>query len=215
MHCGYNRRLFPIPPMTANDLIHIIGTAAFAISGYLVGVRKRLDMLGVLIVTLLTAIGGGMLRDVILGRVPLVFIQHTALIVITITLILAYVLKLQKRQKKILALLFLLADSLGLVAFTITGAQWGLYYQLNLFGVVMLGFITAVGGGIIRDMLVNDIPMILRKDFYGSVAILIALALYALDYADAVNALTLNLLLWGGYALRLLAHYRAWELPKF
>ena len=201
--------------MTATDLIHIIGTAAFAISGYLVGARKRLDILGVLIVTLLTAIGGGMLRDVLLGRIPLIFVQHTALIVISVTLILALLFKLQKRQKKILTTLFLLADSLGLVAFTITGAQWGLHYQLNLFGVVMLGFVTAVGGGIIRDMLVNDIPMILRKDFYGSVAIVIALALYLLDYCDAVNALSLNILLWGGYALRLLAHYRAWELPRF
>ncbi|MDO4777285.1 MAG: trimeric intracellular cation channel family protein [Cardiobacteriaceae bacterium] len=201
--------------MTTTDLIHIIGTAAFAISGYLVGVRKRLDMLGVIIVTLLTAIGGGMLRDVLIGRIPAVFTQHTALIVISVTLAIAWLAKLQQRQKKILVTLFLLADSLGLVAFTITGAQAGLALDLNLFGVVMLGFATAVGGGIIRDMLVNDIPMILRKDFYGSVAILIALALYGLHHGGWVNPLTLNILLWGGYALRLLAHYRDWHLPKF
>lgn len=201
--------------MNTTELIHIIGTAAFAISGYLVGVRKRLDLLGVLIVTLLTAIGGGMLRDVLIGRIPAVFTQHTALITISITLIFAWLLKLQQRQKKILTTLFLLADSLGLVAFTITGAQMGLTLGLNPFGVVMLGFATAVGGGIIRDMLVNDIPMILRKDFYGSVAILIALALYVLHHGDWVNPLTLNILLWGGYALRLLAHYRQWTLPRF
>lgn len=201
--------------MTTTDIIHIIGTIAFAISGYLVGVRKRLDLLGVLIVTLLTAIGGGMLRDVLIGRIPAVFVQHTALITLSVTLAFAWLLKLQNRQKKIITHVFVWADSLGLVAFTITGAQIGLSLHLNLFGVIMLGFATAVGGGIIRDILVNDIPMILRKDFYGSVAILIAFALYVLNHVDLVNPLTLNVLLWGGYALRLLAHYRNWHLPKF
>ena len=201
--------------MTTTDIIHIIGTIAFAISGYLVGARKRLDLLGVLIVTLLTAIGGGMMRDVLVSRIPAVFTQHSALITITLTLALAWLFKLQNRQKKIINHLFVWADSLGLVAFTITGAQIGFSLGLNPFGVVMLGFATAVGGGIIRDMIVNDIPMVLRKDFYGSVAILIALALYALDRLHLVNPLTLNLLLWGGYALRLLAHYRNWTLPRF
>ena len=201
--------------MNATDLIHIIGTAAFAISGYLVGVRKRLDMLGVLIVSLLTAIGGGMMRDVMVGRIPVVFTQYTALIVIAVTLMLAWLFALQKRKKRVLAAAFLLADSLGLVAFTITGAQVGLLLELNLFGVVMLGFVTAVGGGIVRDMLVNDIPMILRKDFYGTVSVLIGLALFALDRYGWVNTLTLNLLLWGGYALRLWAHRVSLALPRF
>ena len=88
-------------------------------------------------------------------------------------------------------------------------------YELNLFGVVMLGFVTAVGGGIVRDTLVNDIPMILRKDFYGTVSVIIGLALYGLDRLGWVNALTLNILLWGGYALRLWAHRVAWALPRF
>lgn len=199
----------------ATEIIHIIGTAAFAVSGYLVGVRKRLDVLGVLIVALLTAIGGGMMRDVLVGRVPAVFTQNSAIITIGVTLVLAWLFKLQNSKKKVLAALFLLADSLGLVAFTITGAQVGLMYELNLFGVVMLGFITAVGGGIVRDTLVNDIPMILRKDFYGTVSVIIGLALYALDRCGWVNAFTLNVLLWGGYALRLWAHRVAWALPRF
>ncbi|MBP6393771.1 MAG: TRIC cation channel family protein, partial [Neisseria sp.] len=123
--------------------------------------------------------------------------------------------KLQNQRGKTLAASFLLADSLGLVAFTITGAQVGLMYDLNLFGVVMLGFVTAVGGGIVRDTLVNDIPMILRKDFYGTVSVIIGLALYLLDALGWVNLFTLNILLWGGYALRLWAHRVAWRLPRF
>ena len=201
--------------MNATDIIHIIGTAAFAVSGYLVGVRKRLDLLGVLIVALLTAIGGGMMRDVLVGRVPLVFTQHSAIITIALTLVAAWLFKLQNQRGKTLAASLLLADSLGLVAFTITGAQVGLMYDLNLFGVVMLGFVTAVGGGIVRDTLVNDIPMILRKDFYGTVSVIIGLALYLLDALGWVNLFTLNILLWGGYALRLWAHRVAWRLPRF
>ena len=201
--------------MNTTDIIHIIGTAAFAVSGYLVGVRKRLDLLGVLIVALLTAIGGGMMRDVLVGRVPLVFTQHSAIITIALTLVAAWLFKLQNQRGKTLAASFLLADSLGLVAFTITGAQVGLMYDLNLFGVVMLGFVTAVGGGIVRDMLVNDVPIILRKDFYGSIAILIGAGLYLLDWLGWANAFTLNLLFGLGLATRLLVHRWGLGLPGF
>ncbi|WP_373747132.1 trimeric intracellular cation channel family protein [Neisseria dentiae] len=201
--------------MNATEIIHIIGTAAFALSGYLVGVRKRLDMLGVMITAMLTAIGGGMMRDAIVGRIPLAFTQNTAWVVIGITLLLAWGFKLQNTRKRELAAVFLWADSLGLAAFTITGAQAGLALDVNIFGVVMLGFITAVGGGIVRDVLVNDIPMILRKDFYGTVSVIIGLALYGLDKLGWVNPFTLNLLLFGGYVLRLWAHRVAWRLPKF
>lgn len=201
--------------MTTTEIIHIIGTVAFALSGYLVGVRKRLDMLGVLILALLTAVGGGIMRDAIIGRIPLVFTQNTAWVVIGITLLLAWLFKLQKSRKRELAAVFVWADSLGLVAFTITGAQLGLSLDLNIFGVVMLGFITAVGGGIVRDMLVNDIPMILRKDFYGTVAVIISLAMYFLNMLGWINPLVLNVLLVAGYALRLWAHRVAWTLPHF
>lgn len=201
--------------MTATEIIHIIGTAAFAVSGYLVGVRKRLDMLGVFIAALLTAVGGGIIRDAVIGRIPVVFVENTAWIVIGITLLLSWLFKLQKSRKRELATAFLLADSLGLVAFTITGAQVGLAFDLNIFGVVMLGFVTAVGGGIVRDVLVNDIPMILRKDFYGTVSVIIGLAMYLLDRAGWINPLMLNVLLFGGYALRLWAYRVAWALPRF
>ena len=199
---------------SAPEIINIIGTAAFTLSGYLVGVRKRLDVLGVLITSLLTAIGGGLMRDVMVGRTPLVFTQNDALITIFITLLLCGLLKVQYQQQRFLATLFLLTDSLGLVAFTITGVQIGLALDLNLFGVVSLGFVTAVGGGIVRDVMVNDIPMILRKDFYGTVSVIVGLFMYKLHHFDWINAISLNLLLWSGYALRLWAHRIALALPR-
>lgn len=201
--------------MTTTEIIHIIGTIAFALAGYLVGARKRLDVLGVLICALLTAIGGGVLRDVLIGRTPMIFVQNTAIIVTSLTLLVSWLLKLQNNQRRVLAEAFVWADALGLVAFTITGAQVGLLYNLNMFGVITLGFVTAVGGGAIRDILVNEIPMIMRQDFYGTVAVVVAFVLYLLDRVHMVNPFTLNILLFGGYALRMCAYKTAWALPRF
>lgn len=200
--------------MTATEVIHIIGTIAFALSGYLVGARKRLDMLGVWICALLTAIGGGLIRDALVGRMPLVFTEYAALTITALTVLTAWLFKVQNNQGRVLAEAFVWADSLGLVAFTITGAQVGLNYDLNVFGVVMLGFITAVGGGVVRDVLVNDIPMIMRQDFYGTVAVIVALAVFLLDRRNWLNPLTLNILLAGGYVLRMWAYKTRLTLPK-
>ena len=151
--------------MNATDLIGLTGTAAFTVSGYLVGYRKGLDILGVIIVSLLTAIGGGIIRDTVIGRLPVVFVDNTSLIMIAVTLMLAWVFNLAKRERRILTWSFFLADAIGLVAFSITGAQIGLLYELNLFGVVSLAFVTAVGGGMVRDMLVNEVTQISPKAF--------------------------------------------------
>lgn len=201
--------------VNSTEIISIIGTVAFTISGYLVGFHKRLDVLGVVIVALLTAIGGGMMRDVLIGQIPLVFTQNSALVVIFITLALSWLLSLQHQRQRALATWFIVADAIGLAAFSITGAQAGLHLHLNLFGVITLGFVTAVGGGIARDMLVNDVPIILRKDFYGSIAILIGAVLYILDRLHAINALSLNILFAGGLACRLLVHHWGLGLPGF
>jgi uncharacterized membrane protein YeiH len=196
------------------ELFSAIGTVAFAFSGYLIGVRKQLDLLGIVVVALLTAIGGGILRDVLVARVPLVFFNYSSLAIIAATLLLSVLLRLHRRQNRTLERLFIIADSLGLVAFSITGAQVGLMYDLNAFGVVLLGFITAVGGGVVRDMMVNDIPFILHKDFYGTVSILVAGGLFVLDQLTWVTSWMLQLLFVLGLAIRLFAHWSELALPK-
>lgn len=196
------------------ELISGIGTAAFTFSGYLIGIRKQLDLLGVCIVALLTAIGGGIIRDLLVNRVPLVFYDYSNLIIILATLLLSWLAGLHRRESRTLSRLFIVADSLGLVAFSLAGAQVGLLFGLNAFGVVTLGFTTAVGGGVVRDMMVNDVPFILHKDFYGTVAILVAAGLYLADRFGHVGLLTLQALFWSGLAVRLLAHWRELALPK-
>lgn len=201
--------------MTSTDFIHIIGTAAFAVSGYLVGYGKRLDVLGVVITALLTAVGGGMMRDALVGRIPQVFLQTDALIVVFITLLAAWLLRLQQYRRTYLVAAFIVADAVGLAAFSITGSQIGIALELNMFGVVVLAFVTAVGGGIARDILVNDIPIILRTDLYGSIAILIGSLLYLLGKLGWINTITVHLLFIGGCLLRLAAYRFHWELPGF
>ena len=192
----------------------VIGTIAFTLSGYLLGVRKHLDLLGITIVALLTAIGGGVIRDVLVSRVPVVFYEYNALAVIAGTLFCAWALRLHSRENTTFGRLFIVADSIGLVAFSMTGAQVGLMFDLNAFGVVLLGFVTAVGGGVVRDMMVNDIPFILHEDFYGTVSILVAAGLFILDQGAWVNVVSLHLLFAGGLAIRLLAHWQELALPK-
>lgn len=201
--------------MTTTDFIQIIGTAAFAVSGYLVGYSKRLDVLGVVITALLTAVGGGMMRDALVGRIPQVFLRTDVLTVVFATLVIAWLLRVQRYRRTYLTTAFLIADAVGLAAFSITGAQIGIALQLNLFGVIMLAFITAVGGGIARDILVNDVPVILSADLYGSVAILIGGLMYVFARLGWINAVTLHLLFAAGLALRLAAYHFHWQLPGF
>ena len=185
--------------MNTTDFIQIIGTAAFAISGYLVGYNKRLDVLGVVITALLTAVGGGMIRDGLVGRIPQVFLQTDALIVVFATLAIAWLVRVQRYRSTYLAAAFIIADAIGLAAFSITGAQIGMALQLNLFG----------------DVLVDGVPMIVRTDLYGSVAILIGGLIYLFGRLGWINIFTLNLLFAGGLLFRLTAYRFHWQLPGF
>lgn len=196
------------------DGYSVIGTVAFAISGYLLGVRKHLDLLGIIIVTLLTAIGGGVIRDMLVGRMPQVFLDNTNLIIIALSVLAAMAARLHKRENELLTTLFILADSIGLVAFSLAGAKLGVEYHINAFGVILLGFVTAVGGGIVRDMMVNDVPFILHKDFYGTVSIVVAAALYLLSLPGWDHGVAVQLVFVGGVALRLFAHWGELSLPK-
>ena len=122
------------------------------------------------------------------------------------TLAIAWLIRVQRYRSTYLAAAFIIADAIGLAAFSITGAQIGMALQLNLFGVISLAFVTAVGGGIARDILVNDVPMILRTDLYGSVAILIGGLIYLFGHLGWINIFTLNLLFAGGLLFRLTAY---------
>ena len=191
-----------------------IGLVTFAVSGFLMGVRKGLDLLGIVIAAFLTALGGGVIRDVILGRMPIAFTESTVLLFVVAGIVLALLLKLHTKEQPERFAIFIVMDSIGLVAFAITGALVGIEAEFNLFGVMLLAFMTAVGGGMLRDMMVNEVPIVLTSDFYGTIALLIALLIYLCSLIGCLGTFTLMSIAAGTLFLRLLAYYKKWQLPK-
>ena len=180
----------------------VIGIIAFAISGYLVGIRNNLDLLGILISSFLTALGGGIVRDVILNSTPFTFREYYPASTVLIVLALAIIFKLYEKQDVERKLIFVISDTIGLVAFSITGALLALEANFNIFGVVILSFLTAVGGGLTRDILINKIPAVLVTDFYGSIALLVALLLFSCNALGFLNELSIILIATSAIALK-------------
>ncbi len=192
----------------------ILGIIAFALSGFLVGVRNNLDLLGLIISASLTALGGGVVRDVILGRIPFAFNEYYPAITVIVTIFLAFSFRLYRKEQLERQWLFIISDTIGLVAFSITGALLAIEVEFNFFGVMILSFLTAVGGGVLRDTMINQVPSVLISDFYGSIAIIVSILLLLLAQMNMINT-------WGvaGVAafailLRLLAVTKQWHLPK-
>ncbi len=200
--------------MSLFDAADAIGLVSFSISGFLMGVRKGLDLLGIVIAAFLTALGGGVIRDVIVGRTPVAFTESSVLLFVVAGILLALLLKLHTKEQPERFAIFIVMDSIGLVAFAITGALVGIEAQFNLFGVMLLAFITAVGGGMLRDMMVNEVPIVLTSDFYGTIALLIALLIYICNLLACLGTFTLLIIAITTLSLRLLAYYKKWELPK-
>ncbi len=191
----------------------IIGLIAFALSGVMIAAYKKLDIFGVFFIATLTALGGGVVRDVLAGRTPFAFSDYYPITVVMVTVVLALVFRLYAKaiDRK---LLFVLFDSIGLCAFSITGALVGIEAGFNLFGIVILSISTAVGGGLIRDMLLNEIPFILKEEIYASVSIFIALGVFVLDRFGYAGNVSLSLLFFVMLALRICAYRFSIHLPK-
>lgn len=193
---------------------NLIGSAAFALSGYLVGVRKNLDVMGLFIVAMLTANGGGALRDILVNRTPSVLYDQWAFGLVVAVVAFAFFAKLHKRTGVENHALLVVTDAIGLVAFSVTGSLIGLSVELPLFGVMVLSFLTATGGGIIRDILVNETPALLSSDFYGTISLMIAISIFALDAFGLNNNYAISAVFAVFLALRLIAFKRGWRLPQ-
>jgi uncharacterized membrane protein YeiH len=192
----------------------IMGIIAFSISGFLIAIKNNLDILGILIASTLTALGGGIIRDAILSSAPFAFTSLYPASTLIVTIFLVYILKIYKKDSIEQKWLFVISDTIGLVAFSITGALLAINADYNFFGVVILSFITAVGGGVTRDIMINQVPSVLISDFYGSIAIIIALILGVLELFDAINEFSIIVTALFSIALRLLAYKKEWHLPR-
>jgi len=193
-------------------LLDLIGTAAFAASGAWVGVRKHMDLFGVLVLGVVTAVGGGTLRDLLLGDIPPFSLQNETYIYIAIGVSLAVFAR--REQFKVLEKPLLYFDAIGLGTFVIIGTTKAIDFQLGALGAVLMGVMTGTAGGVMRDLLANQVPLILRREIYASACIVGGVLLVVLEqsgvyrpFAALVAAATVIL-------VRLLAIHFNWSLPK-
>ena len=195
-------------------VLDLIGTFVFALSGAVIGVKRRLDIFGVLVLSFAAATAGGIMRDLLIGSTPPAAIRdwrYMAASVLGGLLIFVWFPRSQRSTR--VRNFVLLFDAGGLALFAVTGTQKALGYGLNPVVASLLGMLTGVGGGIVRDVLVADIPHVLRSDLYAVAALAGALVVVIgqqLHVGPTVTALSGALICFG---LRLVAIRRGWQLP--
>lgn len=203
-------------------ILEVLGTIAFSVSGAIEAMKKGMDMLGVLALGLVTAVGGGILRDMITGQLPPVSLRNPRNAIIALVAALtAFVIGavMSKRPKKHHSLIWnqalLVSDAIGLGAFTVLGIR---YVQEepayeNMALLIFVGVITGVGGGMLRDVFAGNVPYIFRKHVYATASIAGAVIYLVMDrkgYTEAAAVISLLFVL----VLRLLAAHYQWNLPK-
>lgn len=194
-------------------LIETLGTIAFAMSGTFAAMQKRFDPFGVLIISFVTAVGGGTIRDLLLN-VP-VFWMHDIFIcaVILIATVLGIIIKYFEKNFQVTLFLF---DSIGLGLFTIIGIQKGLNADLHPVICITLGTITGCFGGILRDILLNRIPLIFRKEIYATACILGGTVyLLMIQYSGISSIVKQMITILIIVTIRTLAVKFHWQMPKF
>lgn len=193
-----------------------IGIASATLSGFLFGIRRGCDWLGVFVAAILTALGGGILRDIIVGR-PLYSFTHFMPVSIVIAMFaLAIILKLYKTKRQNIdkKFIFIFTDAIDMISFSLVGAMVAISFDLNVFGVVLVAFTNGVGGGILRDILLNEVPWFLKTGLYGTISLLVGFAYY-LVYLAGFDGVVMTFVLLGlGVIFRMLAYYKGWRLPQ-
>lgn len=200
-------------------VFEIIGTIAFAVSGAMTGLAKKMDVFGIAILALVTAVGGGAIRDVVLGNTPPMTFRHPvyALVAVAtgIIIFIPAVRNLLAKSQKVFDRVLLIMDSLGLGIFTVMGIRTAINagQKDNVFLLVFVGVITGVGGGLLRDMMAGNTPYIFVKHIYACASLAGALACVALwNAAGATAAMVVSAAVV--ITIRFLAAHFKWSLPK-
>ena len=198
--------------MLLRELMENLGTAAFAISGALAALNKRLDVFGVLVLTFATAVGGGTVRDIMIGNTPVAWMKdQQAILVITV----AYLFTLFFRKYlQFFPRTLAIFDAIGLGFATIVGIQKGLEAGLTPSVCVALGMVTGCFGGVLRDVLLNEIPLVFRKDVYASASLLGGGLYFAFSAWEMVAPLAATLSVIVVVGVRLAAMQWKWDLPS-
>ena len=194
-------------------IVDILGTLAFAIAGALSAMQKRLDPFGVLVLAFVTAIGGGTLRDIMIGNLPVVWLRNgTAAIVIFAAALAAMLFSRYLRHFNSLLFVF---DALGLGLFTITGLELAVEQDFSIGICIAIGTITACFGGVTRDVLLNNVPLLFRKEIYALACILGGLLYFLLKHYQVNAELSKIICIIAIFSIRVLAFRLNWSLPVF
>lgn len=196
----------------AIDVLDYLGTAAFAVTGALRAMSKRLDLMGAVVLAVVTALGGGMMRDALIGHhPPAAFVdQSYLLIAITIGIITFFWGRHIREQESWLITL----DAVGLGVFTLVGASIAHEAGLSAFGILFIAMLTATGGGVLRAMMVAEIPFILNKEIYASASLIGALSYLALMYVEASSLWVALVVIMMTTSIRLIAWRCHIQLPR-
>jgi len=191
--------------------LYIIGIAVESMSGAISAGRKQMDLFGVITIAVITALGGGSVRDIMLGYYPLTWIETPGYIILTVcaavvAITLAnYVIRMKK--------IFLILDAIGLVTFAYLGCTLGYEVTHSVTIAVIMAMVTGVSGGMMRDILCNDIPLVFRSELYASVAMLVGMGQCVVLVFWHNNIYSTIAILIIGFLIRLLAIYKKVHLP--
>ena len=194
-------------------ILDLFGTMAFAVTGAFKAIEHKADIVGIIILATITGVAGGTIRDVVLGKsLPNSLIDPSYVIITVITGIIIFLLhsRLSKHWN-----IFLKFDAIGLGVFTVIGATFAYnLFGMNLLIIVLAGMLTAIGGGILRDIFVNQTPIVFVKEFYASASFIGALVFYfVLMFSDQLYVATISGIVVTT-SLRLVAMKYNWNLPK-
>ena len=204
-------------------ILEIVGTISFAISGAMAAIEKRVDLFGVIFLGITTSLAGGIIRDVVIGRVPpAAFSDYKYMAIAIATSLVVFILarvyhQHYKDNLEWINTINNVFDAAGLGAFTITGANvaMGMGYRWNGFFVVFLAMVTGIGGGVLRDLMIGEIPFVLRKRIYAVASLAGGFVYYLLSVKvrmDTMSAAFIGIAIVFG--LRMFATIFKWNLPK-
>ncbi|MBB5610228.1 MULTISPECIES: trimeric intracellular cation channel family protein [unclassified Janthinobacterium] len=193
--------------------IYLVAIVAEAMSGAIMGMRRGMDLFGICMIGTVTALGGGTIRDMLLGHYPLGWIAHPEYLLFTVGA--AVVTAIVARYLHHLRTIFLLVDGLGLVAFCVIGCDIAMGAGMHPAIVVLAGMITGVFGGLLRDILCNQIPLVLQREVYATVALFTGSLYVGLLHFKVDSSVAQLSSIAAGFLFRFLALHFAWRLPNF
>jgi uncharacterized membrane protein YeiH len=210
----WGNNMWSLPPGdTVLHLLSWVALAAQSMTAALAAGRRSMDWVGVCMLGAITALGGGTVRDVLLGHYPLVWVERPSYLAVTV--IAAFATILMARLVDRLTIAFLVLDAVGLVVFSIAGCEVAWQIDLSLPIVIIAGMITGCAGGVLRDILCNDVPLLFRAELYASVAVLTGL-IYTMGFVLRLDGDLWTLVAFAvGLSFRLLAIRYRWNMPKF